>query len=340
VASACSKLSVVGRRVIGLVLALALGATVGACSGDDEEGSGQTLKVGYSYGFDIGDTGDRVAFDRVAEQTEIEPEFEETGGGPEAIAALNRGDIDMAKLSFPDAINAIGQDADLRLILLSNPHSDLILVGGPEVKTLADLRGGQILLDRPGPSTSAATLPGVLEQAGLEEGDYEIGYLSDSQNRSAALLSGRTDATPLESTDIELARQDAEINELAELGSLAPEPANVFAVRSDFIEENRALLEDFAREMVAGYDSLYQPGGREIWIERAREGDLADQPEEVATAIYEAHRKSGYWPRRGPYSEREHQRAIDFGVEAGTIEEPVPFEEAWDNSFWSKAAEG
>jgi ABC-type nitrate/sulfonate/bicarbonate transport system substrate-binding protein len=276
----------------------------------------------------------------VAEETDIEPTFEETGGGAQAVAALTRGDIDMAKLAFDDALNAIGQGAELRLILSANNQQDLILVTSPEVKTLADLRGTHILLTRPGPSLSAATLPSVLEPAGVREGDYEVGYSLDSQDRSAALLSGRADATTLESADLELARQETELNQLADLGSRVPPPGNIFVVREDFIEENRALLEDLVRELLAGYETLYQPGGQEAWVERAQEEALADQPEGVAARIYEAHRKLEYWPRGRPYTEEQHQRALDFNLEAGVVEQPVSFEQAWDISFWTKAAGG
>jgi ABC-type nitrate/sulfonate/bicarbonate transport system substrate-binding protein len=274
----------------------------------------------------------------VAEEADIEPTFEETGGGAQAVAALTRGDIDMAKLAFDDAMNAIGQGADIRMILSANNRQDLILAGSPEVATLPDLRGARILLTRPGPSVSSATLPPLLEQAGVEEGEYEIGYLLDSQDRSAALVSGRADAATLESADLILARQETDLNQLAELGPRVPPPGNIFVVREDFIEENSALLEEVVRELVAGYESLYAPGGRDAWIERAREEDLADQPEDVAARIYEAYRKLGYWPRRDPYTEQQHQRALDFNIEAGVIEKPTSFDEAWDTSFWSQAA--
>jgi NitT/TauT family transport system substrate-binding protein len=276
----------------------------------------------------------------VAEETDIEPTFEETGGGAQAVAALSRGDIDMAKLSFDDAMNAIAQGAGLRLILPATDRQDLILAGRPEVATLADLRGGRILLERPGPSVSAATLPLVLGEAGLKEHDYEIGFLENSQNRSAALLSGRADAATLESADLELASQETNLNELTELGSKVPPPGTVFVVRQELIDEDPALVEEVVRELLAGFEALYEPDGEAAWVEQAQEGDLADQPEKIATSIYEGHRNLGYWPRGEPYTEREYQRAIDFVREAGVIEQPAPFEEAWDTSFWAKAAEG
>ena len=82
--------------------------------------------------------------------TGIEPEFTETGSGEAAIAALVNGDIDMAKVSFSDTINAIAQGADVCMILPANQTVDLILVSQPEIRTLADLRGRKITLGQRG----------------------------------------------------------------------------------------------------------------------------------------------------------------------------------------------
>ena len=325
------------------MVALALAAGIAAC--DDDGGGGgdqvESIDVGYAFGFDVGDTADRIAFDRMAESTGIEPEFTETGGGDEAIAALNKGDIDMAKITTTDSINPIAQGAEIESVLVVNPHLDLILASQPDLETLADLRGKKILLDRPGPSVSEAELKLVLKRAGLGEDDYEIGYLPDSQNRAAALASGRADAATLETVDLELARaQGAELNELEDLGALVPEPSAVFVVRRDFAEDNPDLLNQVVGGLLAGFESMYGPEGRDAWIARAREEDLADQPEEVAARIYDDERKLGYWVRGAPLTEAEYEKSQDFLAENGAVETPVPFDQAWDTSFWENATGG
>ena len=325
------------RRVIAVLAALAIAGGVTACGGNDHDGD--TIKVGYAFGFDIGDTGDQVAFDRMTAATGIEPEFTETGSGEAAIAALVNGDIDMAKVSFSDTINAIAQGADVCMILPANQTVDLILVSQPEIRTLADLRGRKITLERPGPSLSSTVLQQTLAAEGLSEDDYEIGYLEDSQNRAAALQSGRIEAATLESVDLELARADgAELNTLADPGSRSPSPANSFLVRCDFAEDNPELLNRVAAGLLPGYASLYGPGGREAWVAKAREGDLADQPVEVAKRIYENERAIGYWPRGAPLTEAEFNQAQEFYEANGIAEEPVPFDRAWDLTFWQNAA--
>jgi ABC-type nitrate/sulfonate/bicarbonate transport system substrate-binding protein len=326
--------------VICLVTALSVAAGVTGCGGDDDSDEGQGLEVGYAFGFDAGDTSDRLAFDRLVRNTDIEPSFVETGGTPEAIAALTRGDIDMAKVIFPDAINAIAEGADIRLILTVNPKLDDVLAAPPEVETVAELRGGRILAGRPGPNPELAALGDVLQRAGLDEDDYELEFVPDSQDRSAALVSGRADAATLESVDIELAGGDAKLKQLADLGGKQPGPSGVLAVRRDFAEQNQALLEDVVRELRAGFQELYGPNGRDAWVDKAREEDLADQPEEVAARIYEGHRELGYWPKGSPITEAQHARVVDYLVENEVVENPVPFDEVWDISFWTAAAQG
>jgi ABC-type nitrate/sulfonate/bicarbonate transport system substrate-binding protein len=325
------------NRFFGAMAAISVAATLAACGGNNDSDEGRSLKVGYAFGFDVGDTGDLVAFDRLAAATDIELTFVETGGGAEAVAALTRGDIDMAKLSFGDALNAIGQGADIRLVFAMNPKLDDVLVGGPEVQTVAELRGKRILAGIPPPNQESVPLGHILEQAGLEEGDYELKYVPDSQNRSAALESGATDAATLESVDIELASGDVKLNRLADIGAGIPAPSLVLAVRSDFPEENRALVGDVVRELRSGLESLYGPDGRDEWVEQAQEEELADQPEEVAARIYEGHRKLGYWTRGGPITEAQHDATVAYLVGGGIVEKPVPFDQVWDTSFWTAA---
>jgi ABC-type nitrate/sulfonate/bicarbonate transport system substrate-binding protein len=318
------------RRGIAVFAALALAGGLAACGGGDDDGNQDTIKVGYAFGFDIGDTGDQVAFDQMEETTGIKPEFTEIGGGDEAVAALVNGDIDMAKVGYSDTINAIAQGADICMVLPANPALDLILASQPDIETLADVRGKRVMLDRPGPSISAALLTQDLQAAGLEEGDYEIGYLPDSQNRAAALQSGRIEVGSLETVDL---------NQLADLGAKAPNPSNAFAVRCDFAKDNPELMNQVVSGLLAGFESLYGPDGRAAWVAKAREGDLADRPEEVANRIYDDERELGYWPRGAPLTEAQYQQVLDF-MANDIVEKPVPFEQAWDLTFWENAAKG
>jgi ABC-type nitrate/sulfonate/bicarbonate transport system substrate-binding protein len=323
------------------ILLIALAASLAGCGGDSDDGGdgdGQELKVGYAFGFDVGDTADRIAFDRLAENTDFEPSIEETGGGAEAIAALTKGDIDMAKIAYGDAINAMAQGADIRMVLAGNQRLDQVLAARPDVDSLAELRGKTILLEALQPYIGLALLRQTLEEAGLEEGDYEVGSLPDSQNRAAALASARAEAAGVESVDMELSKES--FNQLADLGVRLPEPSTAFVVRGDFAEQNGSVLDQVVPELLAGFESLYGPGGRDAWIEQARSEDLADHPEDVASRIYGRHRKLEYWPRGTPVTEGQHDAVVEFWVDAGVVEKAIPFEQAWDVSSWRKAAGG
>jgi hypothetical protein len=47
----------------------------------------------------------------------------------------------------------------------------------------------------------------------------------------------------------------------------------------------------------------------------------------------------GYWTRGSPITEAQHDRTVDYFVDTGLVEKPVPFDEVWDISFWRKAAQ-
>jgi ABC-type nitrate/sulfonate/bicarbonate transport system substrate-binding protein len=327
-----------GARAAAALIALALACTLAACGGGGGDDNANQLKVGYAYGFGVSNNADRVAFDRLQRDTGITPDIIETGGNEQAIAALTKGQVDLAKVSFTAALAAIAQGADIRVILTTNPTLDLILASTPPINSLADVRGERVLLDRPGPSPSVAATKLVLGGAGLSEGDYEIGYLPDSQNRIVALENGRAKVASVESADLVLAQGKADLNQLANVGAQVPPPTTVLVARSDSTKDDASRLNKEVSALLAGYESVYTPAGRAAWIAKARENELKDQPADVANRIYDIERANRYWVRGGPPTQADYQRTLSFLLGNHVIDNSVPFDQVWDTSFWANAA--
>ena len=91
------------RAVLVVVAALAV---VAGCGGD-EQPSQETLDVGYSYGMDVGDVGDNLAFARLEEEEGITVSTRDMGGAQQAVVGLTRGDIHLAQLQYTQLLDAV-----------------------------------------------------------------------------------------------------------------------------------------------------------------------------------------------------------------------------------------
>ena len=238
---------------VALLAACALGAAVPAgCGGG---GGGQrTLRVGYAFGFDIGDVADRVGFEGVKG---IDVRYREMNGGTNAISALVRGDIDMADLSLADLISAIGAGADVRAIMVASTVPEYLFVARPPFDALAKLRGARVGLFAKSSVITELTKVS-LRPAGLGLGDVKSRPLADSTTRAAALASGRIDATLLEYVDyLRIAPKVAGLKVLNATRELVPVLSTpVFAVSGSYARSHRDLLRKTVRGLVDGYREL------------------------------------------------------------------------------------
>jgi ABC-type nitrate/sulfonate/bicarbonate transport system substrate-binding protein len=333
----------VNSRFRAAAAAVALLVALGGCGGDDDddEAAGKrAIDVGYAFGFDVGDTGDRVAFDRLKRETGIRARFREMGGAANTVTGLLRGDIDIGNVTFPDAINAIERGADIKLVLGANMFVDFLLAARPGIDDLAELKGQRVVYGSRGPSEAVAKV--AVERSGLDEDEIELSSLQESTRRAAALVSGRADAVVLETVDFRrIAEDEPGIKALARIHEIAPFALNnPWIVRSNFAEANRKLLHDVVGGLLDGYEFVRSSEGRAAWIDKATAGPLEDESPSFVEATYDHYRRNGFWPRRNrPVPRQLHDRSTGFWMDAGQIERGVPFETAWDISFWEKAAE-
>jgi ABC-type nitrate/sulfonate/bicarbonate transport system substrate-binding protein len=324
------------RLLAAAALTLALGAA--GCGDDDDSGKDgeRTLEVGLSFGAGIDDTADRVAFERLEQQTGIKAEFTETGGPPNTAAGLLRGDFDIGSTSLLSAVNAIDQGADFKVILGAAMATDFFLVGREGIDDIADLDGRRVAHGEPGGASEVITKV-ALERAGV---DADLSVVDDAEARMAALVSDRIDAAALEFPDLELlSSQEDGLTPVASLKEIAPFLiADVWFVKSDFAEENPELLEEVVGGLLDGYEELHTDAGRAAWLDQARPYAGGKEGEAVLDEIYERHRATAYWPRRAqPVDERRHAQLLRFWRDAELVEGNPSFEEVWDTSFWDAA---
>lgn len=318
-----------------LLALLALTASVGAtsCGGDDDDE--QTLRAGHAFAIDTSRLGDSLAVQHAAEQIGYAAEQVDTEGPPNAIAALDKGDLDMASITYTAAAAAASEGAPIRVILGASMALDHLLVGNADIDDASQLSGRRVGFFGPGSELWTRL---ALDQAGVEE-DAILVEVPDSPNRARAVAAGRLYAADIQYIDMQLLRsRGTEVSLLADALDSAPHPLQTaWVVREDFARENGELLQRIVDAMLVAYERLYTPAGKEQWLMESA-AEFSEYDTALREDAYRRYRRVGQWPRADrPFTATDHDRLVELFVEHGTLEEPIAFEDLWEIRFWREA---
>jgi ABC-type nitrate/sulfonate/bicarbonate transport system substrate-binding protein len=321
------------RRLLAL---LGVGAAVLApgCSGDEasreQPAEPRTLTLGYAFGFDVGDVGDRIALRRIGRRSGVAFRFREMGGPANALAAVSRGDIDMANVSYAALNAAIASGAPVHVVVASNAVPEYLLVAGSGVRTVAELRGKRIAHSGPGIDLESLIEP-ALAQAGLKLGDVKQSVILDSPQKAAALTSGRVDVASLDEITFERVRaDDPGYHELTRMANFEPAAITLWVVSKRFLESNTAFVQELQRELLSEYEFLYTSAGERAWIDEARRTVMSGDRPALAPRVYAFYKQIGLWPRRREVLTRQQHAHYLNGLQAsGAVERTLSYEEVW-----------
>jgi ABC-type nitrate/sulfonate/bicarbonate transport system substrate-binding protein len=325
-------------RLLGLVLAATI-LTAAGCGGSGDDGAHMRVDIGYAFGSDVGDVGDRIALARVRRRTGIEFRIRELGGVANAVVALVRGDVQLATMPYATAVRAADEGAHLHVVLGANMTSELVLVGRGDIRSGAGLRGRRVAveaLDVDG----EALVRRALARGGVPLSEVTLTALGKSAARADALASGRVDAAVLEEVDyVRLRVRGKRPNVLARFRDLRPRSTETVWVVSQVYERtHRALLQRVVDGLLDGYGFLYLPAGRRTWLARAQRSVLDDDGPVVAEQMYAFYRRVRFWPLRDePVTPAQHLRTVRSWIETHQLDGVVPYRRVWDASFWRAA---
>ena len=136
------------------------------------------------------------------------------------------------------------------------------LVAKPGFQSIADLKGRKLAVDA-ATTGYAFVLRKMLQQAGLDEGDYELERLGGTGARAEALMAGKTDATIL-TTPLELLPESKGFRRLGNaVDAIGPYQAVVGVARRSWAKENADALVGFIRAYLAALQWLADPANRD-----------------------------------------------------------------------------
>jgi NitT/TauT family transport system substrate-binding protein len=169
------------------------------------------------------------------------------------IQAILAGEIAFSSLDGLNTVQANLKGANIALVAAATNRFVFSLMGKPEIKRIADLKGKKIGITRVGSSTHTAALF-ALNQAGLKGTDYQILPLLEVPNILTALMAGQIDAGVVSPPTNSRARK-AGLNELMNLAKEGPEYVSVaLGTSRAYIRDN----EDTVRRVVRSYAEALQ----------------------------------------------------------------------------------
>ena len=135
------------------------------------------------------------------------------------------------------------------------------LVANPDVKTIAELKGKSLAVDA-ATTGYAFVLMKMLQQAGLNEGDYTLDKVGGTGQRAEALMQNKTAATIL-TTPLEIIPESRGYRRLANATeTVGPYQAVSGVARRSWAKAHRAELVGFIKGYLRSLDWISHPDNR------------------------------------------------------------------------------
>ncbi len=173
------------------------------------------------------------------------------GGGAGALAALQRGETQIADMTGSVIAAANAQGSDLVALATLNPVFPYVLVAPEAIQTPEDLKGKGIAVRAPGDGTDIAARM-ALQQLGLvPDRDVRILAVNTAEARMAAVKAGKICCTVAQPQDeIELASSGG-YHVLFDFSTLGlPNAQGVIATPRSYAKANRATVQAFMDALV------------------------------------------------------------------------------------------
>jgi ABC-type nitrate/sulfonate/bicarbonate transport system substrate-binding protein len=171
--------------------------------------------------------------------------------GRVAQTALSKGEIDFMNAPS-DAIIGATNGLPFKIVYLAWDHAPWTLVGKAEIRSIQNVRGKVVAVNRPG-SSPYAYLEAGLARAGLSVDDPSLLFTNGTQDNYAALIAGTIDAAVL-SPPFDAEAAERGFPEVAFFGDLLEIPYIGLATTEGYLQQHRPEVVGAIRAMVDAGD--------------------------------------------------------------------------------------
>lgn len=280
------------------------------------------LTIGYGGGqADVGDVADHLGYAMLGADYKvvIQPLGNESAG----IAALVAGHLDIANMDLISAIKASQQGLPIRVLIAANVKQEYVFVAKGSVPDLAGLKGTMVAFHAPGSTTEYYANLVVTQLAGLKRDDVKWQAIQGSNNRVAALLSNRIDATVLEWADWLELKDKGDFKVLSTFNDIAPYAlATAFITTQSWIDKHPQAAQDFVDAMAAGYAEAYSD--KAAFLAEAATL-LPEVPAANVAGTYDFYVQIGMFSTPDTLSTENWQKADAYFREIGEYDTAAPY---------------
>jgi ABC-type nitrate/sulfonate/bicarbonate transport system substrate-binding protein len=261
-------------------------------------------------------------------------------GGTQGAQMMVSGGVDV---SYDDPITCIVSTAGgipVNVIVGGTPSLAYLIVSGPEIKNIADVRGKRVGSSGLGLSASRLALLVGLRRFGIDadKGQVTIVAAGQEPERIAGLSTGAIAATVI-SPEYRTKLEQLGVNMLADLRTLnIPWETSSVVTTAKNMQTKRDMLERVVRAILQAHAFILNPGNRARVVE-VMTTQLALKSQQDAAAVYDDLVK--FYVFKKPYPTRDgFANVIAEVVKSVPKAAGIKYEDVVDNSILEKLDKG
>lgn len=249
-------------------------------------------------------------------------------GGVGSLRASASGAIDLAGTSSEPVIDAIANGADVKIVYSYAPNVDVTFAVGPNVKTMADLKGKKMGVQEAGGFADVMTRI-VLKKAGIDPKDVTF-VTTTTAGRVQALATGVTDTAVLHIDQVRTAaKANPQIHVLANMWDVLTDyQYAVYIVPTQTLKDDPSTTECLIRALMRANRAMYDPANRQKIIDLGVAQTKEDK--DVVEATFDDLVKAKAWPQNEGVPAANINGTIKSEKDFGKITKDLTFDAITD----------
>ena len=249
-------------------------------------------------------------------------------GGVGSLRASASGAIDLAGTSSEPVIDAIANGADVKIVYSYAPNVDVTFAVGPNVTTMADLKGKKMGVQEAGGFADVMTRI-VLKKAGIDPKDVTF-VTTTTAGRVQALATGVTDTAVLHIDQVRTAaKANPQIHVLANMWDVLTDyQYAVYIVPTQTLKDDPSTTECLIRALMRANRAMYDPANRQKIIDLGVAQTKEDK--DVVEATFDDLVKAKAWPQNEGVPAANINGTIKSEKDFGKITKDLTFDAITD----------
>lgn len=280
-----------------------------------------TLRVVQGSDPDFAQTALSKSFEILKEKYGVTVEYTNVTDTDTATRAVIAGQQDIVVNSLYFGINAVKSGIPLKTMVVDGQTASYLLMGTSDVGSVTDLVGQTVGIGKPG-DLSSTVANQCLKASGVDPSQVQFVQVGGTSARLAAILAGQIKAVPAAVPEGLNAMNKGPLKVLADCGAAIGSFLQTGATASSaWISANPNLAQAFVDSFI---DSLrWAVDDKAAFIEQSKK-IVPEMDDALRSSSYDRLKNANYFAVNGGLNPDTIAKLITIGLDAGSIEAPVP----------------